>query len=754
MTENYHAVIIGINKYSDSRNLQTLQFAEKDAHDLYETLAKSGNFPQDNIKIVCGQDAKTHNLETILFTEVVKQRRDTDTVLVYFSGHGFVAGEVGKAYLGSWDVSIEEILANPNAGLRMDYLHDEIFMRSPSERIIFILDACHSGAFIPPSLTELKDIPSRGLIGPGFFSKGIIEEGKGRIAIVSSPKGVPSRESSQLKNGIFTYFLIKGLKGEAAEDNGEVTIDSLLAYMRRRVPCEQPPGRYGQDYGRFVITKVRVPPMRNVFQIDQIVHRVDLLPKSQMVRFPSNPLDLCIPFVTELVRKLEVITKEAGIEVANSVLDVVCSLFKAKFAFVLRIESEEVLPKFQSRLIPGFDPIAILQAATLISRQAVKDKVFAGHHGILHNYQKISHKGQKHSDKYLFIIPLSEEPSEFIVIADVAPDSILGNDIFAIIMKSLYFASLELTSLDLSYIEERIIDDLKLTYNFVPLNIYNRRFTLFTQRLSKALIQFQPVLYLDPDFLHVSSWEALARVPELIEKAPSYLFSAAELWGPQFTIELDKRLIWLATTGYREALSRVPGLKRVEDIQELSVNVYPQSLIRDAYYKVVSDIIKQKIIPAQKLILEISEKAPIPDEDYLNMEEAVRKFRIRLARYAHDFQIGFAIDDFGIGYGSVSRLLGLSPSYVKIDRSILLSEHSQLTLSYILSLVTTGLQASKVVIEGYDEEVQRRLTFRDLYKIGIRHIQGYLVGKAGPDLYRLDKSLENNLRKLFSENVV
>jgi EAL domain-containing protein (putative c-di-GMP-specific phosphodiesterase class I) len=753
MNKNLHAVLIGINEYSDSRNFGTLQFAEKDAHDIYETLINPiiGAFPEDNVTLVCGREATTHNLESILFTKVV-QREYTDTVIAYFSGHGFIAGELGKAYLASSDVSIEEVLSNPNAGLRMDYVHDHIFIESRAERIIFILDCCHSGAFIPPSITGQKDILTRDLLAPGFFSTERIPEGKGRIALVSSPKGVPSRESRHLQNGTFTHFLVEGLKGEAAEDNGEVTIDSLVAYVRRKMPSGQPTGRYGQDFGRFVIAKVQRPPKYVVFRLDQVAEKPDFLSRPPSVDFPPNPLDFCHSFMTDLMQRLKRLdTPEMQPEIGTVVLNVIRDLFRAESAFVLRIE-EEIFPKLRSDVDSAVGWDWIIQTAASVASQARKHKLFAGHHGLLHGYQA-SDKSGEIPNKNLLIVPLNEDAREFLFIAGVAPDPVLVNEVYTVMLKSLYSATRELTSWSSLHVEARIIDDLKLTYNFVPLRIYNRRFSLFTERLSKALVYFQPVLYLDPEFLHITAWEALARDPET-ERVPADLLTAAELWGSRFTLELDTHMIWLATTKYREALSRTPELRRAEDIRELSVNVYPRSLMRTAYYKVVSDVIKQKVLPAEKLVLEISEKSPIPDED--NGEdpgEAISRFRDQLEKFVYDFQIGFAIDDFGIGYGSISRLLRLLPNYVKIDRSILLGDHSELTLSYVLSLIKKRkLQASKVVVEGY-EEGALELSLYDLYEIGIRYIQGYIVGNVGPDLYRLDKSVESKLRNLLGKKL-
>jgi len=102
------------------------------------------------------------------------------------------------------------------------------------------LDCCHSGAFCP-SIRSSNIEPTKALIERGYFV------GEGRIAFVSSPKGVSSRERTDFKNGIFTHFLLEGLKGGAAtQTTNEVTMSSLISYVENKAPKDQPPVHYGQ----------------------------------------------------------------------------------------------------------------------------------------------------------------------------------------------------------------------------------------------------------------------------------------------------------------------------------------------------------------------------------------------------------------------------------------------------------------------------------------------------------------------------
>ena len=55
-------------------------------------------------------------------------------------------------------------------------------------------------------------------------------QGQGKLIIAASTPSQKAYESAAIGHGLFTEALLKGLKGEAA-NNGEVTINSLYDYI-------------------------------------------------------------------------------------------------------------------------------------------------------------------------------------------------------------------------------------------------------------------------------------------------------------------------------------------------------------------------------------------------------------------------------------------------------------------------------------------------------------------------------------------
>ena len=329
----------------------------------------------------------------------------------------------------------------------------------------------------------------------------------------------------------------------------------------------------------------------------------------------------------------------------------------------------------------------------------------------------------------------------FVCICDVLEDSLSSGEPFGEIISTFLSMDLRLVSSSLE-IEAYILDGLKRAFNFVSPYFYRRRFDLFKNRLKNMTVNYQPIVKLNP--LVLEAWEALARDPDTINGndsstmvAPVDLFRAAELWGVEFTTELDLYFLKKATHKYRQ-LRDAAKLQRFHDTLPLSVNVYPSSVLRTAYLNEVKELTKSNVIPAGKLILEISEKSSLPDPPYWS-DDVMNwsSFKRRLKTFVREVPgIRFAIDDFGVGHASVSRLVGLNLEYVKIDREVL--DYAKDVRDKIIkfvrdALIEAGNYSPNIIVEGVDKEYPIRLN--NLLDIGAQSIQGYIVDKPRSQIY-------------------
>ena len=247
------AVIIGINNYP---NVRQLKYAVNDANALYKHLVSYTKIPPENVLLLLNEDAKLTKLRSTLGTYLKNMAAKEDMVIIYFAGHGATEknvtspdGDGLEKYLLPYDVNPEDLYAT---ALPMEEI-SRIFTRIQSERLIFIADSCYSGASGGRTI-GLTGVRSN--ISDGFLDR--IATGKGKIILTASGANEVSEENDKLRHGVFTYFLLEGLKGYADTDSdGLITVDEVYRYLTKQVPKAtnnaQHPIKKGSIEGQFVL---------------------------------------------------------------------------------------------------------------------------------------------------------------------------------------------------------------------------------------------------------------------------------------------------------------------------------------------------------------------------------------------------------------------------------------------------------------------------------------------------------------------
>lgn len=755
MNKNFFAILIGFDKFSDHTYLPDLEFAQKDAQDLYDALIDPdcGNFPKENIHLIKG-DMSKENVETELYVHAVHERGPQDTVLIYYSGHGFIAGDSPESYLATPDTDVLKILRNPNAGLQMEYLRKKIFLAQPEKKaknMILFLDCCYSGAFCP----ELKggyDAKPRALVETHDF------DGDGRVAFVSSPAGVVSRESKELQNGIFTSYLIKGLRGEAIEKHSEiektgerrdVTISSLISYVQAMCPNTQPPVSYGKST-RIVLTqpKVKVNPSSGTIELkEEIISKLpDSLLGNRIVARPlNNPIEKQIEYIDNLTKCLREISLDSGDFLGNKILNAVKRSVDSEFCYVIQLdEMRNTKNKFLSD--SSFTHIDNQEYAEYITRRinplliSEKAKLLPNRFGFC-----IESKDTKGVAKTLVVVPLRlEYPREFLILNGINESILEYGEILGHSLLSLYRGTREFSSFDLGRIEDVLMDEVKRNFGHVPHKVYIKRYEKFKAHLRTIGFAYEPVILLRKRSIKIESWEALARDPQT-KRAPYELFQSAELWGPEFTTELDLYCLENALRNYEKLWKS--ERKNEPNPDPIAVNVYPDTLFRKSYKKLLKRLIEEEeVLGTDKLTLEISEKRPLTwvdrlEDKYISDPTAV--FASQIQGLSKELGITFAIDDFGVGHSSADRLARLELDHVKIDRDILNHPYPQYTIRYVNDIVQSSHKHPiNIIIEGFDGTSHISLSeiFNDL---NVKHIQGHMIRRASPTVEDLDQDIKD-----------
>lgn len=247
------AVVVGVDKYP---HLPHLKYAVKDARAFYDLLLNTNLVSPDNIFFVTNEKAKLSNLRSILGTKLKQSAGPDDMVIIYFAGHGATErdskspdGDGLEKYLLPYNAHPKDLYASALPMREISF----ILNRINSERLIFIADSCYSGASGGRTVS-IGGI--RANISDSFINR--IASGKGRVIMTASSANEVSVEDDALQHGIFTYYLIEGLKGSADYDSdGLVTVDEAYRYVSYEVPKataqEQHPVKKGSVEGQLVL---------------------------------------------------------------------------------------------------------------------------------------------------------------------------------------------------------------------------------------------------------------------------------------------------------------------------------------------------------------------------------------------------------------------------------------------------------------------------------------------------------------------
>ncbi len=247
-------LLVGANHYQDE-SLPSLQYSALDCQGLGEALAEATlAFPQKQLVIHHDFAVLPPRLEAVRnsLKQIVSAAKPQDTVLFYFSGHGLLDRESQQAILCLQDTQKDDPL---NTGLSLPELLNLLGNCKAGQQLIW-LDACHSGSMMlrghPVERSdsaqssgsmlvgsrgerEAEPNPGASLLNPSSQLVDVLQkraaQSQGFYALLSCDRAQRSWEFPQLGHGVFTYYLMRGLQGEAADQQGVIDADGLYKYV-------------------------------------------------------------------------------------------------------------------------------------------------------------------------------------------------------------------------------------------------------------------------------------------------------------------------------------------------------------------------------------------------------------------------------------------------------------------------------------------------------------------------------------------
>lgn len=225
---------------------------------------------------------------------------------------------------------------------------------------------------------------------------------------------------------------------------------------------------------------------------------------------------------------------------------------------------------------------------------------------------------------------------------------------------------------------------------------------------NEFFLEYQPKLDLDRNV--VVGGEALIRWqnPEFGRVMPSAFIPRLEESGG------------IIAVGHRVMKTAIFQAKRWSDSGYpivVSVNVSARQFKQEGLTAQISELLAESGLSAALLQVEITESLLMDDAE--RSEVVIRDLRC--------MGVKVSLDDFGIGFSSLSYLRRFSIDELKIDRSFIVNMESDETAQTIVKTVIALGQAlgMRVTVEGVETEDQ----LRHLQQIGCDEIQGYFFSR-------------------------
>ena len=227
------ALVIGVDKYLDPQ-ISPLKGSDNDARQIADALVRYSGFPQDQVILLSTsqpierQPTRVNILRRLsnLSTTVPKD----GMLLVSFAGHGME--RAGQAFLLPADAQIsDQISFLEETAISMNRVKSWI-KETGVGQVVLLLDACRNDpggrADAPNNLTNAYvnafnfDVRNR--------------EVQAFATVYATGIGQRAYEYTEKKQGYFSWAVVEGLKGAAANDKGEVTLSQLVKYVQDAVP--------------------------------------------------------------------------------------------------------------------------------------------------------------------------------------------------------------------------------------------------------------------------------------------------------------------------------------------------------------------------------------------------------------------------------------------------------------------------------------------------------------------------------------
>jgi tetratricopeptide (TPR) repeat protein len=298
MATDQWALLVGISAYPGQ--IQKLAYPSQDARAIKDLLSSAARIPDDHIRLLTddGAGSAKATKQNILaaIDSFASQVQPNHQVIVFLAGHGIARGlgAQAKSYFLPVDVDASTKDSLERTGLALEDLSKRLGTLKASQFTIF-MDACREDPFPGRGIkgNTMTDVMARGLRVVPPDSTGQSVAVPTSIVFYACQVGERAYEDPQLQHGVFTYYILNGIRELANRPDGRVEAGNLAGYLRDNV------GKWSQAYQQrakypveqiptMTATEVRGPVV--IVKIASLARDVQP-PKSGTVVLNSSPSD-------------------------------------------------------------------------------------------------------------------------------------------------------------------------------------------------------------------------------------------------------------------------------------------------------------------------------------------------------------------------------------------------------------------------------------------------------------------------------
>jgi hypothetical protein len=226
------ALVVGVSQHQDPK-IPGFTFSDRDAQSFSDTLSTNamGGFAAEHKLVLINEQATTTGITRALRSFLQKPDID-DIVVIYLSGMGSPDPERrDNAYLITYDTHVSDI-----AGTALPMREIEASLRDncKARRVIVLIDACYSEAIGTGGHTGW---PSSDSVNRSLDE--MVKRVKPGTAIFASARSGEASVEGRIwggGHGVFTWFLLQGLRGDAdLNHDGVISLEELFSYVRKHV---------------------------------------------------------------------------------------------------------------------------------------------------------------------------------------------------------------------------------------------------------------------------------------------------------------------------------------------------------------------------------------------------------------------------------------------------------------------------------------------------------------------------------------